>query len=83
MRRIIKSDLIVLPNGIFDGYIVIEDGKIAEITNKVPEGELIDATDNDQPPPLPEYFITTGPLTHWRYSPEGCSRVIERHFERV
>ena len=46
MRRIIKSDLIVLPNGIFDGYIVIEDGKIAEITNKVPEGELIDATDN-------------------------------------
>ena len=46
MRRIIKSDLIVLPNGIFDGYIVIEDGKIAEITNKVPEGELIDATGN-------------------------------------
>ena len=46
MRRIIKSDLIVLPNGIFDGYIVIEDGKIAEITNKVPEGELIDTTGN-------------------------------------
>lgn len=44
---------------------------------------LIDATDNHQPPSLPEYFITTGPLTHWRYSPEGCSRVIERHFERV
>ena len=46
MRRIIKSDLIVLPNGIFDGYIVIEDGKIAEITDKVPEGELIDTTGN-------------------------------------
>ena len=46
MRRIIKSDLIVLPNGIFDGFIVIEDGKIAEITNKVPEGELIDTTGN-------------------------------------
>lgn len=44
---------------------------------------LIDATDNDQPPAQPEYFITTGPLLHWRYSPEGCSRVIERHFERV
>ena len=46
MRRIVTSDLIVLPNGIFDGYIVIEDGKIAEITNKVPEGELIDTTGN-------------------------------------
>ena len=46
MRRIIKSDLIVLPNGIFDGFIVIEDGKIAEITNKTPEGEIINATGN-------------------------------------
>ena len=43
---------------------------------------LIDATDSDQPPAPPEYFITQGPLTHWRYSPEGCSRVIERHFAR-
>ncbi len=46
MRRIIKSDLIVLPSGIFDGFIVIEDGKIAEITEKCPEGEIIDATAN-------------------------------------
>ena len=44
---------------------------------------LIDAQDSDQPPAAPEYFITDGPLTHWRYSPEGCQRVIERHFERV
>ena len=44
---------------------------------------LIDAQDSDQPPADPEYFITDGPLTHWRYSPEGCQRVIERHFERV
>jgi len=41
---------------------------------------LIDAQDNDQPPAPPEYFITEGPLTYWRYSPEGCSRVIERRF---
>lgn len=46
MRRIIKSDLIVLPNGIFDGFIIIEDGKIAEITEELPEGEIIDATGN-------------------------------------
>ena len=44
---------------------------------------LIDAQDSDQPPAAPEYFITDGPLTYWRYSPEGCPRVIERHFERV
>lgn len=44
---------------------------------------LIDAQDSDQPPAPPEYFITDGPLTYWRYSPEGCHRVIERHFERV
>jgi small subunit ribosomal protein S1 len=44
---------------------------------------LIDAQDSDQPPSPPEYFITDGPLTHWRYSPEGCHRVIERHFQRA
>ncbi|MBQ9859052.1 MAG: S1 RNA-binding domain-containing protein [Clostridia bacterium] len=41
---------------------------------------LIDAQDNDQPPPQPEYFITEGPLLYWRYSPEECSRVVERRF---
>lgn len=44
---------------------------------------LIDAQDSDQPPAPPEYFITDGPLLHWRYSPEGCHRVIERHFQRA
>ena len=44
---------------------------------------LIDAQDSHQPPAPPEYFITDGPLTHWRYSPEGCHRVIERHFQRA
>ena len=44
---------------------------------------LIDASDSDLPPTAPEYFITDGPLTHWRYSPEGCTRVIERTFQRV
>ena len=44
---------------------------------------LIDTQDSDLPPAPPEYFITDGPLTHWRYSPEGCHRVIERHFQRA
>ena len=46
MKKALKSNLIVLPSGIFDGFIVIEDGKIAEITNKAPKGEIIDATGN-------------------------------------
>ncbi len=46
MKTALKSNLIVLPNGIFDGYIIIENGKIAEITEKRPEGEIIDATGN-------------------------------------
>jgi small subunit ribosomal protein S1 len=41
---------------------------------------LIDAQDGDAAPPTPQYFITQGPLTHWRYSPAKCSRVIESSF---
>lgn len=41
---------------------------------------LIDAQDSTEPPAPPEYFITEGPLRYWRYSPEGCSRVVERYF---
>ncbi len=41
---------------------------------------LIDAQDEDQPPKPPRYFITQGPLTYWRYSPEECSRVVESRF---
>ncbi len=46
MKEALKSNLIVLPNGIFDGYIVIEDGKIAEITNNAPDCEVIDLSGN-------------------------------------
>ena len=42
---------------------------------------LIDAQDGTQSPQPPHYFITSGPLTYWRYSPEHCSRVIESRFE--
>ncbi len=41
---------------------------------------LIDAQDSDLPPAPPEYYITQGPLFYWRYSPEGCARVVERRF---
>ncbi len=46
MKKAIKSNLIVLPDGIFDGYIVIEDGKIAEISNTAPECEVTDLSGN-------------------------------------
>lgn len=41
---------------------------------------LIDAQDGTAPPSPPRYFITEGPLTYWRYSPDECNRVIETHF---
>ncbi len=44
MKKVLRSDLIVLPNGLFDGYIVIEDGKIKEITENAPDCEVSDLT---------------------------------------
>ena len=41
---------------------------------------LIDTQDGAATPPPPQYFITQGPLTYWRYSPAECSRVIESSF---
>ena len=41
---------------------------------------LIDAQDGVAAPQPPQYFITQGPLTYWRYSPAECSRVIESSF---
>ncbi len=41
---------------------------------------LIDAVDGVATPPPPHYFITEGPLTTWRYSPNDCVRVIESSF---
>lgn len=41
---------------------------------------LIDTQDGIAAPQPPQYFITQGPLEHWRYSPADCSRVIESSF---
>ncbi len=41
---------------------------------------LIDAQDGVAVPQPPQYFITQGPLTYWRYSPAECTRVIESSF---
>ncbi len=41
---------------------------------------LIDAQDGATAPQPPQYFITQGPLEHWRYSPDDCARVIESSF---
>ena len=46
MKKALKSNLIVLPNGIFDGYVIIEDGKIAEITANAPKCEVTDFSGN-------------------------------------
>ena len=46
MKKALKSNLIVLPDGIFDGYVIIEDGKIADITATAPDCEVSDLSDN-------------------------------------
>ena len=42
----VKSDAIILPSGLFDGYITSEDGKITAVTKKPPasKGEYLDVT---------------------------------------
>lgn len=40
---------------------------------------VIDTVDENTPPPF-RYFITKGPIYRWRYSPEGCTRTVERVF---
>ena len=46
MKKALKSNLIVLPNGIFDGYVIIENGKIADITESAPACEICDLSGN-------------------------------------
>ncbi|MEG1774778.1 MAG: 30S ribosomal protein S1, partial [Oscillospiraceae bacterium] len=41
---------------------------------------LIDAFDADYPPSAPDYWITEGRLTRWRYSPDCADRVLETIF---
>ena len=42
MKKALKSNLIVLPSGIFDGYVIIENGKIADVTAAAPDCEICD-----------------------------------------
>jgi small subunit ribosomal protein S1 len=41
---------------------------------------IVDSFEAICPPPAPRYFIKSGTLHVWRYSPESCSRVIETDF---
>jgi small subunit ribosomal protein S1 len=41
---------------------------------------IVDAFDAEYEPKEPEYFLTSGRLTSWRYSPACCPRVIETVF---
>ena len=45
MKTALKSNFIVLPNGIFDGYIIIKDGKIAEMSKAAPDCNVTDLSD--------------------------------------
>ena len=42
---------------------------------------IIDAFPADYPPVPLEYYITGGHINSWRYSPNGCEKVIETNFQ--
>lgn len=56
------------------------------IKNLIPEKMkvkliIVDSFDAEYKPSEPEYFITSGHLDRWAYSPACCERVIETVFE--
>lgn len=42
---------------------------------------IVDSFDAEYKPPLLRYFITSGHLTKWTYSPECCEKKVESIFE--
>jgi len=44
---------------------------------------IVDTQSMESVPKLPEYFISEGKLSHWRYSPENCSKVVETYFDET
>lgn len=43
---------------------------------------IVDSFLADYPPPKPEYFITSGRIDRWVYSPAGCDRVTQTVFSQ-
>lgn len=43
---IYKSKRIALPDGFFDGYMVVEEGRITALTTTAPDGFIVDLTDD-------------------------------------
>jgi small subunit ribosomal protein S1 len=41
---------------------------------------IVDCFSSDYPPEEPKYFIDSGKITHWLYSPIGCDKKIETFF---
>lgn len=41
---------------------------------------IVDAFESEEEPNPPEYFIKSGHIDFWRYSPEGCSKNISTDF---
>jgi small subunit ribosomal protein S1 len=42
---------------------------------------IVGVADNDCPAEEPEYFISSGNISYWRYSSEDCPKVIESYFK--
>ena len=41
---------------------------------------IVDYFSSDSPPPAPKYFIESGHISHWIYSPDGSDKKIETIF---
>jgi predicted AAA+ superfamily ATPase len=41
---------------------------------------IVDAFESEGEPDIPEYFIKSGHIDFWQYSPEGCSKNISTDF---
>ena len=41
---------------------------------------IVDSFSNQSKPDPVEYFITNGHISHWKYSPEFCEKLIESNF---
>lgn len=41
---------------------------------------IVDCFNCDYPPAEPKYFIDSGKITHWLYSPYGCDKKVESFF---
>lgn len=67
-------------------YVELGDRVSVFIKSLIPEKmkvklAIVDSFSNQYKPDPVEYFITSGHISHWQYSPNFCKKLIESKFE--